>query len=355
VTTETGSDAMSTPFSRDAEASNRGVAVTVTVIVCAYTEDRWDQIKAAVASVRHQMTGPDQVLLVIDHNDRLLHRATAAFPDVSVVANAGPPGLSGARNTGLAEAHGDVVAFLDDDAEAETDWLDRLVGHYADPHVIGVGGRAVPAWDRARPRWFPAEFLWVVGCSFTGQPTQVGPVRNVLGCNMSFRRAALEGTGGLTPARFDPALGRVGTKPIGCEETEFCIRLRRRHAPGEIRYDPAAGVRHLVTAERSTWNYFRRRCYSEGRSKAVVARLVGVEPGLSAERQYTRSTLPRGVARELRSSVADPAGLLRAVTIVAGLIITACGYLAGGVRRRAERQPAALPLRTPAAASAEER
>jgi GT2 family glycosyltransferase len=347
VTTETGSDAMSTAFSRDAKGAY-GAPVTVTVVICAYTPGRWAQIEAAVRSVRHQTTRPEQVVLVIDHHDDLLRRAGDAFPDVTVLANAGPRGLSGARNTGMAVARGDIVAFLDDDAVAETDWLDRLVRHYVDPDVIGVGGRAVPAWDRVPPRWFPAEFLWVVGCSFTGQPNRATPVRNVLGCNMSFRRTALDGAGG-----FNPALGRVGRTPVGCEETEFCIRLRRRHARGEILYDPAAGVRHLVPTERATWRYFRRRCYSEGRSKAVVTRLAGAESGLSAERAYTRSTLPRGVARELRGSFTDPAGLLRAATIVAGLAITAGGYLGGCARRLAGDRVGAAPVRP--LAPAEER
>lgn len=349
MTTETGSDAMSTAFSPGAEGSGDAI-VTVTVVICAYTQDRWDQIKAAVTSVRNQTTLPEQVVLVIDHNDELLRRATTAFPDITVLANGGPSGLSGARNTGLTVSRGAVVAFLDDDAEAETDWLDRLVRHYADPDVIGVGGRAMPTWDRVQPRWLPSEFLWVVGCSFTGQPTRVTPVRNVLGCNMSFRRAALDDTGG-----FDPALGRVGKNPSGCEETEFCIRLRRRHASGEILYDPSASVRHFVTTERATWSYFRRRCYSEGRSKAVVTRLAGAESGLSAERAYTRSALPRGVARELRRSVADPAGLLRAATIVAGLAITAGGYLSGRTRQLADIRPGVAPMRALAATSLEER
>jgi glycosyltransferase involved in cell wall biosynthesis len=322
--------------------------VTASVIICAYTEERWAWIEAAVASVRRQRTAAEQVILVVDHNDNLRRRAAAAFPGVTVLANAGPRGLSGARNTGLAVAGGDVVAFLDDDAEAEPDWLDRLLPHYADPDVLGVGGRAVPAWDEARPRWFPAEFLWVVGCSFTGQPTGVGPVRNMLGCNMSFRRSSLDGTDG-----FDTALGRVGKLPIGCEETELCIRLRRRHACGEILYDPGARVRHHVPTSRSTWAYFRRRCFAEGRSKAVVAHLVGAETGLSSEREYTRRTLPRGLWREARLAAGDRGGLLRAAAILAGLTVTASGYLSGRARRLTDAGAGAVrtaPVPGPSAA-----
>jgi GT2 family glycosyltransferase len=315
--------------------------VTVSVIICAYTQDRWAQIEAAVASVRHQQIPAEQVILVVDHNDALRRRAAAVFPDVTVLANAGPRGLSGARNTGLAIARGDVVAFLDDDAEAQPEWLDSLLRHYADQDVLGVGGRAVPVWEGIAPRWFPTEFLWVVGCSFTGQPTRVAPVRNMLGCNMSFRRATLDGTDG-----FDPALGRVGKLPIGCEETELCIRLRRRHTSGEILYDPGARVRHHVSTSRATWTYFRRRCFAEGRSKAVVAHLVGPDTGLSSEREYTRRTLPRGVWREARTIPTDRAGLLRAGAIVAGLIVTATGYLSGRARRATDA--GAEPVRSAA-------
>jgi GT2 family glycosyltransferase len=97
-----------------------------------------------------------------------------------------------------------------------------------------------------------------------------------------------------------------------------------------------ARVRHRVTADRATWDYFRRRCFAEGRSKAIVAHLAGTDAGLSAEREYTRRILPLGVRRELRRGRGgDPKALLRAGAIVAGLGITASGYLTGRARRLA--------------------
>jgi len=309
---------------RDASAPVDG-APSVSVIICAYTTQRLPQIVRAVESVRTQEAQAQQVILVIDHNAELFDWAKRAFPEVSVVSNTGPRGLSAARNTGVAHAHGDIVAFLDDDAEAEPEWLIRLLPHYADPSVLAVGGHAEPAWETTRPRWLPPEFDWVVGCSFTGQPVRTSPVRNVIGCNMSFRRAVLDRIDG-----FNPALGRVGRNPIGCEETELCIRIQQQYPNGVVLYEPAARVSHRVTADRGTWNYFRHRCFSEGRSKAVVARLVGRGAGLSAERDYTRHALPGGVRRGLRES---RDGLLRSGAIVAGLLVTASGYVAARVRR----------------------
>ncbi|MFJ8577965.1 glycosyltransferase [Micromonospora sp. NPDC093277] len=318
-----------------------GSAPTVTVVVCVYTERRWPQIVRAVGSVLAQDRPAAQVVVVVDHNPALLKRVRATFPELTVVANTGRRGLSAARNTGLARAIGEIVAFLDDDAEAEPDWLARLLPHYQNERVLAVGGHAVPAWEEERPRWLPPEFDWVVGCSFTGQPTEVAPVRNVIGCNMSFRRSVLERTAG-----FDPALGRVGRTPVGCEETELCIRVRQLEPDGMVLYEPAARVQHRVTVDRATWRYFRQRCFSEGRSKAVVARLVGSDVGLATERTYTRRTLPAGVRRGLRQVRAgDRAGLLRSGAIVAGLLVTAAGYLSARARSTSQAVSEPAPRR----------
>ena len=113
-----------------------------------------------------------------------------------MVANTGTRGLSGARNTGVDAASGDIVAFLDDDAAAADGWLAALTAPFADPHVVGTGGGAEPVWTLPRPGWFPDEFGWVVGCSYRGLPVTRAPVRNPIGCNMAFRRAALLEVGG---------------------------------------------------------------------------------------------------------------------------------------------------------------
>jgi GT2 family glycosyltransferase len=318
----TGSTTVRSPDAR--------VELRISVVICAYTERRWEDIVAAVVSIRAQTRPPVRTILVVDHNPRLLERARVAFPDVVVVPNGGRRGLSGGRNTGVSHAVGDVVAFLDDDARAQPDWLERLAAGYSSPSVMGVGGTVAPVWPGQRPPWLPPEFDWVVGCTFAGMPTSSAPVRNLIGANMSFRREALDTVGG-----FTDGLGRVGARPLGCEETELGIRLRRWRAGVQLRYEPAAVVHHRVTGDRVAWGYFCARCYAEGFSKAMVSRLVGAGDALETERRYVRSVLPRAMARGLRPRRRDRGqGVASVGAIVAGLFLTTAGYVRGRLAGR---------------------
>ncbi|GAA3631132.1 glycosyltransferase family 2 protein [Microbacterium awajiense] len=302
--------------------------VSVSVVVCAYTLDRWDQLALAMASLRSQEPAHDTVL-VIDHNPQLLERARRAWPEATVLANSGRQGLSAARNTALNATTAEVVAFLDDDAYARPGWLATLVAPFADPAVVAVGGSAEPIWPGATPAVLPPELLWVVGCSYRGLPQESADVRNVMGCSMAFRRAPLVGIGA-----FNPDTGRVGRRPIGCEETEACIRLRQQDAGAIIRYEPTATVGHHVSADRTTMKYVVHRGWCEGLSKAALARTIGRRDALSDESVYARRVLPAGVARELR------AGRLRgAAAIVLCLGATTLGYVRG---LAAQIQPGAV-------------
>jgi glycosyltransferase involved in cell wall biosynthesis len=301
---------------------------TVTAIVCAFTEDRWDDLGAAVRSLQRQTERPLEIILVIDHCPALLRRARQGLTGVTVVPNRFSRGLSGGRNTGVGLAAGDVVAFLDDDAAADPQWVARLADSYTDPRVLGVGGLVRPAFDTARPGWFPAELDWVIGCSYRGLPVGSAPVRNFIGANMSFRRAALAVAGG-----FSDTLGRVGTVPLGCEETELCLRVSAHYPDGVLLYQPGAAVDHRVRPQRTTWRYLRSRCYAEGLSKARVATLAGAGRALASERSYLRSAIPRAVGRSLAGAArGKPGDLATAVAIVTAVAWTASGYLVGRMR-----------------------
>jgi len=303
---------------------------SVSVVICAYTDQRWDDVLAAVQSVRDQQLPAREIILVVDHNEPLRQRLTDALPGVRVVANDGPRGLSGGKNTGVALASGDVVAFLDDDAVAEKEWLAHLARGFHGPEVAGVGGLTLPLWETGRPAWFPEEFDWVVGCTFVGRSP--GAVRNLLGGNASFRREVFEQVGG-----FPQHIGRTSgdPRPLGCEETEFCIRISQRRPGSVFLFEPGAVIWHRAPAARERFSYFRSRCYAEGLSKALVTRSVGMSDGLSAERSYAAVTLRRGITRGIGQAVrGEAAGLARAGAIAVGLAATTAGFAVGTFRSR---------------------
>ena len=291
----------------------------ISVVVCAHDEARWGELGENIKSLRLQTLAPYEVIVVVDHNPDLLRRARSEL-DATVVPNTQIRGLGGARNSGVAAASGSIVAFLDDDAYAVPQWLDRLAEPYRDPDVAGVGGSAEPVWAHARPAWFPREFDWVVGCSYLGMPETSQAVRNLFGCNMSYRRELLSELGGF----------RLG---YGCDETELCIRLGRRWPDKKLLYVPEAKVFHHVPDARTGFRRFLSRCYFEGGSKAVVARLVGRSHALSTEYQYARHVLPVGVRRGIGDFVlrGDTSGLARAAALLAGLASATAGYAATSV------------------------
>jgi GT2 family glycosyltransferase len=304
-------------------------ARSTAVVICCWSDRRWPELVDAVASVQAQEPPPDRIVVVVDDAPALHERVRAHLRGVTAVLKRGRQGLSGARNAGVAATAEDIVAFLDDDATAASGWLARLTWPYDDPDVLGVGGAALPLFAAGRPAWFPREFQWVVGCSYRGLPGELTPVRNFIGANMSFRRHVFDAIGG-----FSDGVGRVGSRPTGCEETELCIRVHEHLPLGRLLYEPEAVVFHRVPAPRASWPYFWRRCWAEGQSKAVVARRHGRPRALSAERAYTFRVLPGAFAGALAEAAfrRDGAALARAGAVAGGLAATTAGYLAGSGR-----------------------
>jgi glycosyltransferase involved in cell wall biosynthesis len=294
---------------------------TWSVVVCAYTFERLELTTACVRAVVAQRERPE-VIVVTDHNDDLGSVLQARFPKVHVVPNAQRQGLGGARNSGVAAASRDLVAFVDDDAEPTEHWLSELGAPFADPRVAVVGGEATPVWHGGAPRWFPDEYLWVVGCSYRGMARD-GVVRNPLGCNMAFRRQSLVDVSG-----FDETLGRLGNLPFGLEETELCVRLANANPTSRIVMARGAAVRHHVPPGRQVPGYFFQRCFYEGVGKAQLRDLASSD-ALSSERSYALRVLPAAVFRDLTGIVRLDQPVTRAKRIgavIGGFAAAAAGY-----------------------------
>lgn len=302
----------------------------ISVVICTYSDERWELLLRTISSLDNQEHPVKQVVVVVDHNDALLERLRRQLPGVLAIANEGPQGLSGGRNTGVAAVTGDIVASVDDDAQLAPDWSRWLAEDFMDPAVVGVGCAISPSWEGIEPAWFPAEFYWVVGCTYRGVPNQRQEIRNPLGAAMAIRKQIFEHVGG-----YRSELGRLNKKPLGCEETELCVRVRQHYPHALFIQDPRARASHYVPEERKTWRYFRSRCFSEGLSKAMVSSSVGSADGLESERAYVARVLPSGVRRNLLAGLrGDLPGFARAGAIVAGLLWTTVGFVTGSVFHR---------------------
>jgi GT2 family glycosyltransferase len=314
----------------------------VSVVIPTHSNDRWPSLVRTVASARSQTLEPAEIVIVVDHNSSLYTKARRDLPGVTVLENVFAKGVSGNRNTGAFHTRTPLIAFLDDDTSAEPDWLEHLVAPFADRQVVGTGGRINPEWMRGRPpAWLPEEFLWAFGGSYLGMPTRTAPVRNVWSASMAVRRDAFGKVGG-----FRVGFGKLGDRNRP-EDTELCLRMSAAGG-GHWMYVPGASIRHRVPASASTFGFFLRRCYAEGRGKVQMAGLHDDKPEtLGTERDYLRS-LPKAVIRHL-AAAGRGAGInhaLRAGGVLAGVAAAGVGGAVETVStRRAERAQLAGAVR----------
>ena len=293
---------------------------TCTIVVCTYSDDRIADLNKCLDAVQTQSHRPEQILVVVDHNQGLLERL-AGRQTITAIANASTQGLSGARNTGVQQATSEIVVFLDDDAVPEPSWLHELLAPFTAPTVAAVGGNIQPAWPDLRPWWFPTHLDWTVGCSIPTVPENGGEIRNVFGASAAFRRAALVLAGG-----FPTELGRLGANGAGCEETDVCIRIRQQTPTSVIVYAAKSTVHHRVTDQRATVGYVLRRCFAEGTSKARLARRVGSSAATGDERAYAL-TIARAVLGDVVGGLVHPSRIGRAAVLISGLGCASAGYL----------------------------
>lgn len=305
-------------------------ARTASVVISAYTLDRWPLTKQAVESSRDQTVPVEKVVLCIDNNPELLGRAKSEWQrvegtPVEVIGNGDPvdggeqqSGSASARNAAAARVTSDVVVFLDDDARPERDWIAQLMAVYEErPGAVAVGGAPLPVYETPRPTWYPPNFDWVFGCVFEGLPETVTPLARLIGANMSVRRDALERVGGF------------GTDyPI--DDLELCIKLADAYGQKGLVYTPDAVVHHFVSSQRLTWAYFRHRCFSVNRAKAHLFSRLGPAASLAAERAFVLHTLRHQAMSALRRGLARDPGAFRSLgAMFAGIAFAGAGRCRG--------------------------
>jgi len=240
--------------------------MNLTVILCTY--NRCGELPRALESVAFQ-TLPHSVeweVLVVDNNSSDQTRAVVEdfclrHPGRFRYLFEPQQGLSYARNAGVREARGKILAFTDDDVIAEPGWLQNLTAGLHSGEWAGAGGRVLPRWPCSPPPWVPVrERFGLAPIAMFDLGSQVISLSEApVGANMAFERGMFEKYGG-----FRTDLGRCGDKSLSNEDTEFGRRLL---AAGErLRYEPSAVVNHSVPQERLRQHYFLKFWFDKGRS-----------------------------------------------------------------------------------------
>jgi len=298
------------------------MADTVSVVITTSAREPVSETVEAIDSVRQQSCLPKEIILVVEGEEPDSERCRRVDSKLVRVLRSDGFGLSEGRNTGIRNATEEIVAFIDDDALADKNWLHNLIRNYDDPRVMGAGGKILAVFPDKRPLWFAHELDWMLGCTYAGHPQRRCQIRNLIGSNMSFRREALLSIGG-----FPTRLGRRRGSLLGSEEAALAIGLLERYPESRIIFDPEAVVYHRISRWKTTLSFMIRRSFFEGYSKAIVARLFG-EKALWVEARYVRmvlggATWRRFARRFTRSALIEWGGLMCS-TYAVGL-----GYVAG--------------------------
>jgi glycosyltransferase involved in cell wall biosynthesis len=254
------------------------VGIDISTIIC--TRNRAEYLAEAIQSQADQTL--EKALyetIVVDNGSTddtrtIVRQEFAHVPNLRYIYE---PllGLSRARNTGWKHARGTYVAYLDDDAIACSEWLERILHVFETvrPKPGCVGGKIKPIWGAGRPQWLSdklAPILTIV--DWSPRPIILSQNQWIAGANMAFPRGLLESIGG-----FDVTLGRKGNKLLSMEESLLRQRLEKKGY--QCLYHPEIAVRHHIPGKRLKKGWFARRWYWQGVSDAIIRiRLESLTP-----------------------------------------------------------------------------
>ncbi|WP_265523561.1 glycosyltransferase family 2 protein [Oerskovia flava] len=303
---------------------------SVSVVVVTY--NRPDHVRECLDHLARLDTAPLEVIVVDASPDNRTRRlVTEEFPETVLLRNdLGRGTTPESRQIGFAACHGDIVAYIDDDAFVEPEWLDELVAPYADPEVVAVGGRAKNGIPGEESVGLTEIGLLLPDGRLTGNfgadPGRVVQVDHLLGANMSFRRSVLAELGGIRGNYPGTCL---------CEESDISLRVATR---GRLVFNPRAVVRHVAAPYGIGGKRFDRRYLYYLRRNHVVMLVRNFGWRDPRVRYYARYVVreqqdyvavairrvgPRksnGKRRPLRARLTAPVVLTRSVAELSGLL-----------------------------------
>jgi glucosyl-dolichyl phosphate glucuronosyltransferase len=234
----------------------------ISVIICTYNRKAY--LKKCLDSLKKQTTKYNYEVIVIDNNSkentrRIVH-SYKKYNRISYFLEK-RQGLSQARNLGIKKSSGEIIAFMDDDAIAENNWLEKiLISFEKDKRIGAVGGKIIPIFETNKPRWLDKRIEFLISAK-TDDNKKFLKKENLFGTNMAFKKDIIE-------IGFEEDLGRKADLLISGEESLLQDILKKRGFL--IFYNPDIIVKHFISKERLTKEWFEKRAIAEGKTNAFL-------------------------------------------------------------------------------------
>ncbi len=322
--------------------------MTMQVSVVIGTYNRARLLEGTLEALASQEV-PDSLeweIIVVDNNSRdATPQVVTAFSKAVAarVSYAFEPrrGLSHARNRGIREARGSLIAFTDDDVLPAPNWIAQVAAAIDRWNAQGLGGRILPRWEASPPPWLTANRSLLAGLAimdFEASGLLTLPLARqpqVWGANMAFRRELFERVGG-----FDPRRGIVGKKLFRGEEIDLINRALESGL--KIAYDAAPTVFHRIGPDRMRKAYFRKLTFDEAEGRARVAPVVRRRSFLGAPLGLYRSCFT-GFWKLVGSMLLRQPGVFHQELGWLGSLGQLAGYWRVGLGRFLRRESGATP------------
>lgn len=233
-------------------SSRKEVAVPVSnkISVVIVTHNRNKDCREVVNSVLMQKEPPYEIIVIDDASSDPFQLKNSK---VKIIRNISELGLAASRNIGIQMSTGNIVAFIDDDALAPPDWVEKLQKAFTDDVDI-IGGVCKPLYLSPIPNWWNENLYGLlVGINYDG----------IIGCNLAANRRVFDKVG-----YFNERLGRRYGKLISHEETEFLQRVKK--ISGKIIFKKELVVYHKIYPNRLTMHYLLRRVWYDSVSECIM-------------------------------------------------------------------------------------
>lgn len=240
--------------------------IQISAIICTYNHA--DLLRKALKSLLQQTLDKNSYEIVVvnnastDNTNEIVQWFQKSYPQHAIkLLHERQLGLSYARNTGFQNAGGKYVAFMDDDAMADKNWLKLALGYFENvkPIPLAIGGRYAPFYISPKPRWFKDKYevrTW------GEKPRFLHKGEGFSGSCMAWRKSVLEDLRG-----FDKNLGVVGDLLGLGEERALFSKLWDRDNSALFYYEPAFFVYHSVPSHKMTVFYCIKRVFAAGQTK----------------------------------------------------------------------------------------